>query len=55
MSVPYRFLEDPYYLDLRERARFAMQNQSSVSNLITSAANALTQLITLLTLTAVML
>lgn len=55
MSVPYRFLEDPYYLDLRERARFAMQNQNSVSNLITSAANALTQLITLLTLTAVML
>lgn len=34
MSVEYWHLEDPYYLDLKERASFAMENQRTISNLI---------------------
>lgn len=34
MSIPYSNLEDPYYLDLKERAVFACTNQSALANLI---------------------
>lgn len=34
MSIDYRHLEDPYYLDLKERAVFAMSNQSALTNII---------------------
>ena len=34
MNVEYQYLEDPYYLDLKERAVFAINNQSALSNLI---------------------
>lgn len=34
MDVEYRYLEDPYYLDLKERALFACNNQSALANMI---------------------
>ncbi|MBR2046188.1 MAG: ABC transporter ATP-binding protein [Agathobacter sp.] len=34
MNLEYSYLEDPYYLDLKERAVFAVQNQNIISNLI---------------------
>lgn len=55
MSVEYWHLEDPHYLDLKERASFAMQNQSAVSNLINNAINLLNNTITVIGLVTIML
>lgn len=55
MSIDYRCLEDPYYLDLKERASFAMTNQSAISNLVSSALNFFNQLVTIIGLLSVML
>ena len=55
MSVEYWNLEDPHYLDLKERASFAMQNQSAVSNLIFYTIEFLNHAITVIGLIAVML
>ncbi|NLO08988.1 MAG: ABC transporter ATP-binding protein [Clostridiales bacterium] len=55
MSVEYWNLEDPHYLDLKERASFAMQNQSAVSNLIVNTMEFLNHTITVIGLIAVML
>lgn len=55
MSVEYWHLEDPGYLDLKERASFAMQNQSAVSNLINKTIELLNQTITVIGLIAIML
>jgi ABC-type multidrug transport system fused ATPase/permease subunit len=46
MSIEYRYLEDPYYLDLKERATFAMRNQSSLSRLINMAITFVNQAVT---------
>ena len=54
MSVEYKHLEDPYYLDLKERASFAMMNQGAVSNLITNLLSFLNQLLTVTGLIAIM-
>lgn len=55
MSVEYWNLEDPHYLDLKERASFAMQNQSAVSNLIIHTIEFLNHAITVIGLIAIML
>ncbi len=55
MHIEYSHLEDPYYLDLKERARFAMTNQSAVSNLIQSITEILRQGVTLIGLVVIML
>jgi len=55
MSVAYGKLEDPGFLDLKERASFAMTNQSAVENLVRSLVEVLRQLVTALGLVAVML
>ena len=55
MSIEYRYLEDPYYLDLKERATFAMRNQSSLSRLINMAIMFVNQLVTVIGLIALML
>ena len=34
MSLPYARLEDPYYLDLKERASFAFENQEAMGTTI---------------------
>ncbi len=55
MSLEYACLEDPHYLDLKERAVFANENQGAVSNLINLGVIIVTQTVTLIGLVAVML
>lgn len=55
MSVEYWHLEDPHYLDLKERATFAMQNQDAVSSLINNTINLLNNTLTVIGLIAIML
>jgi len=55
MNIEYRHLENPYYLDLKERAQFAMRNQSAATNLVNNLTDAVKQLFTLAGLLAVML
>lgn len=54
MSVPYSFLETPHYLDLKERAVFAISNQDSLTNFIQQAATMLKSGVTIIGLVAVM-
>lgn len=55
MSLPYARLEDPYYLDLKERAAFAFLNQQAMLNMIIGLAELLQKGSTLLGLTMIML
>lgn len=55
MSLPYIRLEDPYYLDLKERAAFAFLNLQAMLNMITGLAELLQKGSTLLGLTVIML
>jgi len=55
MSIPFHMLEDPYYLDLRERASFAIRNQSATAHLVTSALDSVNQLVTVASLVVLML
>jgi len=55
MSLPFHMLEDPYYLDLRERASFAIRNQRATANLVSSALDSVNQLVTLTGLVVLML
>ena len=34
MNAPFSYLEDPYYLDLKERAKFANENQNAIYHLL---------------------
>ena len=54
MSLPYARLEEPYYLDLKERAAFAFLNQEAMLNMITGLAELLQKGSTLLGLTVIM-
>lgn len=54
MSLPYIRLEDPYYLDLKERASFAFSNQQAMLNMIAALAQMLQKGSTLLGLTVIM-
>lgn len=53
MKVEYSYLENPYYLDLKERAVFASNNQSAMENLIISVGKLLNSIVTLIGLLAV--
>ena len=55
MSLPYERLEDPYYLDLKERAAFAFINQQAMEGLITGVAELLQKGITLFGLAAILI
>ena len=55
MSIEYRHLEDPYYLDLKERAQFAARNQQAVKTVITLAVDMINQGVIIISLMAVML
>ena len=55
MNIEYSYLEDPYYLDLKERAVFAISNQDAISKLIDYASKTLTSIVTLVSLLAVLL
>ena len=54
MNVEFSYLENPYYLDLKERAAFAVTNQSSMKRLIESVASMLKNLVTITGLVAIM-
>ncbi len=54
MNLEYSYLENPYYLDLKERATFAITNQGATVNLIRSIFEVITGFITLTGLIAIM-
>lgn len=55
MAVNYQYLEDPYYLDLKERALFAQTNQSALRNLVNAFAMIIQETITIIALITIML
>ena len=55
MNLEYSYLEDPYYLDLKERAVFAVQNQNIISNLIITTSEILSKGATLIGLVVILL
>ncbi len=55
MYVPYSFLEDPYYLDLKERAVFACNNQSALYRAVDNISQFIKYVITLIGLVAIMI
>lgn len=54
MKVEFSYLENPYYLDLKEKAVFATNNQGTMRNLVTSLAGMFKGLFTIIGLMAVM-
>ncbi|MBQ8519650.1 MAG: ABC transporter ATP-binding protein [Agathobacter sp.] len=54
MNLEYSYLEDPYYLDLKERAVFTVQNQNAISNLILSLADLISRGATLVGLVVIL-
>lgn len=55
MKVEFSYLENPYYLDLNEKAVFAVNNQSAMRNFITALAGMFKGILTIIGLMAVML
>lgn len=55
MNVEYKHLEDPYYLDLKERAVFACNNQDSLSRIVSSISGVITNTITIISLAVIMI
>ena len=54
MNLEYSYLEDPYYLDLKERAVFSINNQDAVATMITSVSKACSGFVTLAGLITIM-
>lgn len=54
MNLEYSYLENPYYLDLKERAVFAVSNQGATVALVRSAAETFTGIVTLTGLFVIM-
>lgn len=54
MNLEYSYLEDPYYLDLKERAIFAIENQSAIYTVIKSISDTLQGGVTLIGLLAIL-
>lgn len=50
MNVDFSYLENPYYLDLKERAVFAINNQLALENIIVGITNTIRDLITIISL-----
>ncbi|HEY8395838.1 MAG TPA: ABC transporter ATP-binding protein [Bacilli bacterium] len=55
MQLPYQYLEDPYYLDLKERAKFAIENQDTINRFLTGVADGLQIIMTLIGLLTIIL
>lgn len=53
MNLEYSYLEDPYYLDLKESAVFAIHNQDSIARLVQEISNVITQFVTVVGLFAI--
>lgn len=54
MNLEYSYLETPYYLDLKEKAIFAIQNQNVIGNCITLLSDTLQSFFTLAGLLAIL-
>lgn len=54
MNLEYSYLENPYYLDLKERAVFAIDNQNVIAGTIVTAASILSQAVTMFSLVVLM-
>lgn len=54
MNLEYSYLEDPYYLDLKERAVFAISNQDAIAQLISCAASVFSGAVTLIGLITIL-
>ncbi len=55
MNLEYSYLENPYYLDLKERAAFTIQNQGAIAGLINHGAQVLSNGATLIGLIGILL
>lgn len=55
MKAPFYYLETPYYLDLKERAMFAVDNQDSLRRLVEVVAKLLQSVITVAALAALLI
>ena len=53
MNLEYSYLENPYYLDLKERAVFSIQNQDALASMAAVAANVFSGALTLIGLLAI--
>lgn len=54
MNVEFSYLENPYYLDLKERAVFAINNQGAMQSMIVSVSSMLKNLLTVSGLLVIM-
>ena len=54
MSVDYKYLEDPKYLDIKERATFAVNNFGALDVLLNSAVSFTSAILTLGTVVGIM-
>ncbi|MBO5098398.1 MAG: ABC transporter ATP-binding protein, partial [Agathobacter sp.] len=55
MNLEYSYLENPVYLDLKERAVFAINNQSAISNTIYFATEVISKAFTLIGLVSILI
>lgn len=55
MNLEYSYLENPQYLDLKERAVFAVQNQNTIASLINAVAEVFSGAVTLAGLAAILI
>lgn len=54
MNVEFSYLENPYYLDLKERAVFAINNQSALENIINGVTDSIRDIIIIFSLIAIL-
>lgn len=54
MNLEYSYLEDPYYLDLKERAVFAIGNQDAIGQMINCISTVITQTFTIIGLISIL-
>lgn len=55
MNMEYSYLENPAYLDLKERAVFSIENQNAIANMITMITDVFSQGLTLAGLLGILL
>lgn len=54
MNLEYSYLETPYFLDLKERAVFTIQNQDAIANLINGVSEVISKGVTLVGLVVIL-
>ncbi|OHE41843.1 MAG: hypothetical protein A2Y16_05945 [Tenericutes bacterium GWF2_57_13] len=54
MRVPFQYLEDPYYLDMKAKAKFAIENMDNVKQFLDSVATMIQIVVTLIGLLSVL-